>query len=193
VENCTIPEIPGIDASDAAQYGMAIEQQTRIMTHALACDLTRVGTVMPFGGQIGHTWIGIDGSHHGIAHGSEGVTADQATRTQWLIQIDRWYAERFRDFLQMLAAVPEGEGSLLDHTAVVWLHEQSNAGTHQRVDMPVVIGGGLYGTLGAGRRIDAGGVPHNALLISLAEAMGVPTPSFGDPALSNGPLAALYA
>jgi hypothetical protein len=58
--------------------------------------------------------------------------------------------------------------------------------------MPIVIAGGLHGAFETGRRIDAAEASHNGLLISLAEAMGVPTPVFGDPALSNGPLVDLY-
>jgi hypothetical protein len=190
--NCTVPTIDPVDPGTDTEYPGIIEQQFKIMTNALSCDLTRVGTLMLGAGRANHTWIGIDGSHHGIAHGSEGVTADAATREGWLIQIDRWYAERIRDFLGMLDAVPEGDGTLLDHTVVVWLHEQSNAGTHQRSDMPVVLAGGLHGTLETGRMIDGGGVPHNGMLISLAEAMGVSTPEFGEPSLSNGPFTALY-
>jgi hypothetical protein len=191
-ENCTVPTIDEIDPHDAGMYEQTCQQQLTMMTHALSCDLTRVGTLLLYGNRVGHTWLGIDGSHHGIAHGSEGVTADEATRRGWLIDIDRWYAERLRDLMTMLDSVQEGDGTLLDHTAIVWMHEQSNAGTHQRSDMPIVIAGGLHGAFTGGRRIDAGGAPHNGVLISLAEAMGVPTPEFGDPALSNGPLAELY-
>ena len=191
--NCTLPTIDPVNPDTDTEYPGIIDQQFKIMTHALSCDLTRVGTIMLSAGRANHTWIGINGSHHGIAHGSEGVTADEATRRDWLIQIDRWYAERIFDFLTMLDGIDEGDGSLLDHTVVVWLHEQTNAGSHQRTDMPVVIAGGLHGTLETGRMIDAGGVPHNGMLISLAEAMGVPTPTFGDPGLSNGPLTSLYA
>jgi hypothetical protein len=192
-DNCVVPTVDPVDAGSDAAYPAIIEQQMKIMTHALACDLTRVGTLMLGGQRINHTWIGIEGSHHGIAHGSEGVTADPDTRHEWLIAIDRWYAEQVRDFLVMLDAVPEGDGTLLDNTVVVWLHEQTSGSSHQRTDMPVVLAGGLDGTLETGRTIDAGGVPHNGLLISLAEAMGVPTAQFGDPSLSNGPLDALYA
>lgn len=190
-EACTVPMLGDIDPFAATDYDQTCAQQLTIMAHALACDLTRVGTVLLYGNKIGHPWLGIDGSHHGIAHGSEGVTADAATREGWLVEIDRWYAERFRDFLLELDAVPEGDGTLLDHTAVVWMHEQSNAASHQRSDMPIVIGGNLHGAWESGRRIDAGGQAHNALLVSLAQAMDLPTDQFGDPALGSGPLGEL--
>jgi hypothetical protein len=190
--SCSVPMIVDLDADAATEYANTCAQQLTIMSHALACDLTRVGTVLLYGNKIGHPWLGIDGSHHGISHGSEGVTADEATRVGWLVEIERWYAERFRDFLMMLDAVPEGDGTLLDHTAVVWLHEQSNAGTHQRADMPIVLAGGLHGAFETGRRIDGGGQAHNALLVSLARAMDLPTEEFGEPSLASGPLAELY-
>ena len=84
--------------------------------------------------------------------------------------------------------MPEGDGTLLDNTAVIWAHEQSNAGTHQRTDHPYVIAGSCGGAFKTGRAIHFGGAAHSGLLIALANAMGVPTDSFGDPQFSNGPL-----
>ena len=99
----------------------------------------------------------------------------------------------FADFLRLLDSFEEGDGTLLDNTAVVWMWEQSNGGTHNRRDMPIVIAGSMCGTLETGRRIDAGGTPHNGFLVSLARAMDVPTEQFGDQAYSNGPLVDLFA
>ncbi|MBC8069947.1 MAG: DUF1552 domain-containing protein, partial [Deltaproteobacteria bacterium] len=81
---CTLPTLEDIDSSAADDYDRTCAQQLTIMGHALACDLTRVGTVLLYGNKIGHPWLGLDGSHHGIAHGSEGVTADGTTREGWL-------------------------------------------------------------------------------------------------------------
>lgn len=143
---------------------------------------------------FGHPDLSIYGSHHGISHGSEGVSADENTRRGWLVQIENWYAQQMASLMAELDAIPEGDGSVLDHTTIVWMHEQSNAATHQRSDMPIVIGGGLSGSFEMGRRIDAGGKAHNQLLASLAKAMGVDVTGFGDTSLTNanGLLTELY-
>jgi len=159
----------------------------------LACDLTRVITLQWGQGasNIAFQWIGISGSHHGISHGSEGVTAGPDQRKEWLVSIEQWYAQQFTYLCQKLDAIPEGDGTVLDHTALVWCHEQSNGQTHSRKDMPYVIAGGCNGALKMGQCMNLGGVAHNNLLITLANAMDVPITSFGDPDFSKGPIATL--
>ncbi len=83
--------------------------------------------------------------------------------------------------------------TVLDHTAVLWAHEQQNGETHYRNDMPYVLAGGCGGYFKTGQQLNLGGKAHNDLLLSLAEAMGAPTPTFGDAALCTGPIAALRA
>jgi len=55
--------------------------------------------------------------------------------------------------------------------------------------MPYVLAGGMGGQIRLGRSVNYNGAAHNGLLISLANYMGVPTDSFGDPEFSAGPLA----
>lgn len=193
---CAAPDLDPVDAGSDDEVPDITTQQLRIAQMALACDLTRVMTlqVSESGSRLTHPWLGINNSHHGIGHGSEGVTASDAQRREWLIQIETWYAERFVEFLQLLDSIDEGGPghSMLDHSLVVWAHEQQSGASHNRRDMPYVLAGGLHGTVETGRRVDAGGVPHNGLLIALANLMDVPTTEFGDPAFSNGALPALW-
>lgn len=191
--NCEAPTLGNANATDSDDYPILIGQQFDIVQHALSCDLARIATVQLGGRKLHPTWIGIDHSHHGISHGSEGVTASQDQRTAWLVEIENWYAQQFASLLDRLDAVPEGDGTLLDHSLVVWLHEQSNGANHNRRNMPYVIAGGLHGSIEMGRRLDFSGVPHNRLLTSLAQAMGVPTEQFGDPQFGSAPLADFYA
>jgi hypothetical protein len=194
--SCAAPMLDPVDLGDDAQIPDVATQQFRIAQMALACDLTRVMTlqVSQSASQLTHPWLDINNSHHGISHGSEGVAATEEQRRQWLIQIETWYAERFAELLGLLDAIDEGGPgqSMLDHSLVVWAHEQQNGATHNRRDMPYVLAGGLHGTVETGRRVDAGGVPHNGLLIALANLMDVPTTEFGDPAFSSGALPELW-
>jgi hypothetical protein len=186
---CGKPALP-MPVSGFQAIGKA---QMDIIASALACDLTRVVVLLWHHGSsnLSHTWVNAPGSHHGIAHGSEGVTADAATRRRWLVQIDTWYAQQLAYLLKRLDDIPEAGGRLLDHTAVLWLHEQSDGRTHQRRDMPYVLAGGCGGYFRTGRALALGGVAHSGLLLSLAHALDVPLASFGDPAFAQGPIAAL--
>lgn len=186
---CKKPPTPPT-AGDFPTVGAA---QIKNVVAALACERTRVAVLAwSHGGSgVSHTWAGATGSHHGISHNTEGVNATGEVRLQWLVNIDTWYAKRMYDLCQALDGIPEGAGTMLDNTAVLWIHEQSNGASHQRTDMPYVLAGGCGGAFRTGRCLQFKGVAHNGLLISLAEAMGVPTPSFGDPEFSSGPLADL--
>lgn len=193
---CAAPMLDPVNEGSDGDVPDIATQQFRIAQMALACDLTRVMTlqVSESGSRLTHPWLAINQSHHGIGHGSEGVTAGEAQRTEWLLEIETWYAQRFRDLLVLLDSIDEGGPghSMLDHSLVVWAHEQQSGASHNRRDMPYVMVGGLHGTVETGRRVDAGGVPHNGLLIALANLMDVPTAQFGDPAFSNGALPELW-
>ena len=99
-----------------------------------------------------HRWLGINYNHHGISHGSEGVTASMAQRTEWLDQIELWHAQQFMYLVQKMDAINDGDGSLLDHSAVIWMHEQANGGTHGRKDHPYVLAGSCRGAFNLGYR-----------------------------------------
>ncbi len=206
--NTTVPatcRAPTLGASGSEDK--ILVQQMDIAVAALACDLTRVVTLQ-FGGGASHftyDFLGIGKSHHGISHGSEGVTATPQQRNQWLVQIETFHAQQFKYLLDKLNGIPEGSGTMLDNSLVIWNHEQQSGDNHSRRDMPYVLAGGL-GVFKMGRALDIGGrdsdggkqgvgrdsgKPHNGLLIAIANAMGVPTDAFGDRDFSQGPMAGL--
>ena len=187
---CTPPTLgPDVDFQANENFPTVGQMQMDVVAATLACDLSRVITLQWSSGasKTHHTWVGVDFTHHGVSHGSEGVTADEGTRRGWLISIENWYAQRFMELVQKLDAIPDVEGTLLDNTALVWMHEQSHGGSHSRNDMPYVLAGSCAGFFGTGRCLELGGRPHNNLLISLANAMDVPITEFGDDN-SSGPI-----
>jgi len=165
--------------------------QMDVLAMALACDLTRVASLQwsKSASQVIHRWVDVTMEHHSVAHLTS--VPDRATADEWLARIETWYAEQLAYLLRRLDAIPEGDGTLLDHTAVVWIHEQSYAHSHDRRDMPYVIAGSCGGYFRTGRCLELAGVPHNQLLVSLCHAMDVPTDQFGDPDFGSGPLAGL--
>jgi hypothetical protein len=91
-----------------------------------------------------------------------------------------------------MKAVPEGDGTLLDHTLILWANELAIGNVHSRTDAPYVLGGGAGGALRTGRFLTyAGDVPHNNLLVSLMNIMGLPDQTFGKPDWCTGPLTGL--
>ncbi len=75
---------------------------------------------------------------------------------------------------------PGGDGSMLDHTTIIWTNELGKGNSHTRNSIPfVMIGGGLG--FNTGRSLNYGNQPHNRLLLSITEAMGHPETTFGNP------------
>ena len=111
-----------------------------------------------------------------------------------LTTINAWYAGEIAWLAKRLAETPEpdGSGSLLDHTTIIWTNELGEGNSHSRDDIPwVFLGDGLGFAMG--RAADAGGVHHNRLLLALAHAMGHTTlERFGNPDFcAGGPLTGL--
>ncbi|HJL17641.1 MAG TPA: DUF1552 domain-containing protein [Sandaracinaceae bacterium LLY-WYZ-13_1] len=175
------------------------EHFARIASAALACDLTRVASIQmgqldtaefgaPAGTDVHQDWA------HNAREGAE-VPADEsaAARMQredalrWMTEYNLVHARQLAFLLDLLDSVPEGDGTLLDHTCVLWLTELST-GTHELRDMPVVMAGGCGGAFETGRYLRYAqnrpmpqrpwgpyppiGPAHSHLLVSIARAMG---------------------
>jgi hypothetical protein len=187
---CSAPSIGRDDVRDVPAVG---KDQMDMLVRALACDLTRVVTLQwsQAVSMTRMTWLGITTAHHDLSHMS---LADPSVRDA-LARINRWYAAQFAYLLAAMKAVPEGAGTLLDHSLVVWCNELSLGQVHSRRGLPYVLAGACGGALKTGRFLRYGppAPPHNDLLISICHAMGVNVATFGNPAYCHGPLPGLLS
>ncbi len=177
------------DSSKHENYAATGDLMMDMIVSALACGTTRVAS-MQWSRSVSNItlpWAGVGNDrHHDLSHEGDGNT----TAKNKLIKINTWYAERFAALLDKLKAVPEGDGTLLDHTTVVWCNELGKGNSHTRNNVPYVIAGGGTGWA-TDRYMRFDMQPHNDFLVSLSNAMGVPTQTFGNPAYCNGPLPGL--
>ncbi len=156
---------------------------------AFACNLTKVAT-MQFSRSVSGTrfpWVGVDDRHHDLSHEGDN-NADAVTK---LTTINRWYAEQFAYLCDQMKQIPEGNGTMLDNTVIVWCNELGKGNSHTRNNVPYVMAGSGGGHFQTGRFLEYNDDPHNNLLVSLCNAMGVQTNTFGNPAYCTGPLAGL--
>ncbi len=181
---------PSRDPMSEAEYGALVTAQIDLMVTALACDVTRVASLQ-FSTAVNalrFTFMGLnDQQGHSLSHAGD---SNAILQGQWEAMLT-WYSRQVAYLLERLAAVPEGDGTLLDNTLIVWTNELSRGNTHSLRDLPFVLAGGAGGALRGGRHLSYDGLPHNDLLVSLTHLMGVPEPSFGDAAFCNGPLPGL--
>lgn len=188
--NCSVPLIEDFgDLYDNDAYPLIGKLQMDMLAMALACDLTRVASLQWTTVQTGKvfTWLGQVLPHHTLSHSAP----NDLGKKKQLIDIETWHAEQLAYLLGRLDSFPEGDGTVLDNTLVLWCTDISVGNTHSRRDMPYVLAGGAGGALPTGRYVQAPGAWHNDLLVSIAHAMDLDVETFGNPAYCKGPLAAL--
>ena len=187
-----VPELTAGVMRDNDNMPQLSKMQIDLMVNAFAADFNRIAT-MQYTNSVGGAkmrWIGIDEGHHALSHepNSNEDAMDKLTR------INRWFCEQIAYLAQRLDETPEpgGEGSMLDHTTIIWTNELGEGNSHTLNNIPfVLVGGGLGFEMG--RSMKCGGVPHNRLLLSIAEGMGHPLDTFGNPDYcGDGPLTGLH-
>lgn len=189
---CAAPEPPAaLAVGDNASFPGITTAQIDMMVTALACDMTRVASL-----QCSHTvsptvptWLDIAEGHHSLSHIDDANVAGVAQ----FVAAERWFAEQFAYLVQRLADTPEADmqGSMLDNSVVVWAKEMGDSRLHTCKGVPFVLAGGASGRWKTGRYLQVGGESHGKLLVSLCQAMGLETATFGNPAGGTGPLPGL--
>ncbi len=185
--SCQRPAAPP-DLADNDEQTMAdiAALQVQLLGAAFACDLTRVASLQfsTAVNAIRYPWLDSFGSGHTLSHASD---ADSMAE---LVTRRRWMAQQLADLMTLLDGIPEGDGTALDHTLIVWGNELSQGNTHSHADIPFLLAGGAPG-LRMGRVVEYDAVPHGSLLVSIMHAMGIDAMTFGNPDFSPGPLAGL--
>lgn len=158
--------------------------QVDLLVNALETDMTRVATLQ-YTRSVGSARLkilGVEEGHHALSHESDNDKDAQ----EKLTRINTWFCEQFTYLVDRLAATPEpdGRGSLLDNTTVIWTNELGKGNSHTLDNIPfVMVGEGLGFRMGRSLKLNR--VPHNRLLMSLAHAFGHHIDSFGNPVHSH--------
>jgi hypothetical protein len=183
---CEVPMLgEQFDPGANDNFPLVSRLQIDMMVMAMACDLTRVASLLwaQAGSNIRYTWLGLGTEHHTIAHDSSDPARNQ------IASINTWHAGELAYLLDALKAVPEGEGTMLDNTLVVWGNELADGWTHAQQPSPIVLAGSAGGMLQTGRYLDFGEARHNRLLVSICNLMDLPeVTSFGELDDGSGPL-----
>jgi hypothetical protein len=145
---------------------------------AFQADLTRVATFMLAREGSGRVYreIGISDSHHPLTH-----HRGNPEMIEKVSKINRYHMEQFAYFVGKLKSIPEGEGTLLDHTMALYGSGLSDGNRHQHNDLPAVMVGRGAGTFHTGRHVRyPQDTPMANLFVSMLDSMGVETESLGD-------------
>lgn len=189
-EACVVPGVPPTEPFDDANTMDRISQrQIDLLVMSLACDVTRVGSVQYSNGR-NHTqfpWLGSMTDGHELSHAGDDLVDSW---NEWALR-EHWYCEQFAYLMQQLDAIPEGEGTMLDNTLIVWGNELAKGNTHSHYRTPFVMAGSAGGQFETGRYLQGLDQPHNNLLVSMLNLFGNDAQTFGHPEHCTGPISGL--
>jgi hypothetical protein len=159
-----------------------IREHMRLMCDIVALgfqtDKTRVATLLLCRDISGLFYPFLDArkAHHSASHDD---LSDEYER------ISRYYVSQLAYLAGRLDAMPEGDGTVLDHSCLVYLSNMWSGSKHDSTKLPLLQVGGLGGTIETGRVLDYIGQPDDdrklcSLYLSIMERMGVTAERFGD-------------
>ena len=163
------------------------EQYARLMFDlqwlAYQGDVTRVTTFMIGREFSGRTYpeIGVPDAHHPISHHLR-----DPLRMEKCAKINRHHVSLFAEYVEKLRATPDGDGSLLDHVAIIYGAGMSEGNGHVPENLPILVVGGANGRIAGGRHVKfAKGTPLANFHLSMLDRFGVRIDQHGN---STGPL-----
>lgn len=144
---------------------------------AYQADVTRV-TSMVMGRELSSLTfpqIGVPEGHHAISHhrGEADLIAKKA-------KIDTYHVELFSYFLQKMESIDDGDGTLLDHSLMLYGGGMGDGNLHGHTDLPCLLVGKLGGKFRTGRHVAYEGAPMSNLLLTLLDKVGVHLDRLGD-------------
>jgi hypothetical protein len=152
-----------------------------LMALSWQANVTRVSTFMVSRELSGMTYpqIGVHDPHHAISHHQHNPELmDKLTK------INTYHAGLFARYLEKLRSTPDGDGTLLDHSMILYGGGMSDSNVHSHDLLPLLVAGGGAGTIKGNRHIKVADHSHMSnLLVSMMEKAGVREEKFGD---SNG-------
>jgi uncharacterized protein DUF1552 len=149
-----------------------------LMALAYQTDLTRVSTFMVGREQSTRTYpeIGVPEPHHPVSHHQQ-----RPEYLEKLAKINVLHMQMFASFLEKLKATPDGDGTLLDHSIILYGSGLSNPDDHNHHDLPILLAGGGAGHVTGGRHVKCPlDTPLANLHLTVLDKMGVPLDRLGD-------------
>ncbi len=166
VERADQRDLTGIELPDAPIGELdGFDEQVKLMFDLIAlsyqANLTRVASFIMVAEGTNRTYnhIGVPDAFHPLSH-----HANDLGRLEKLVRIQRYHVERFADFLAKLDATPDGDGTLLDHSMLLYGSNMSNSDRHNNYPLPNILVGGGCGTLRGGQHIN---LPERTTLTNL--------------------------
>ncbi|WP_437635527.1 DUF1552 domain-containing protein [Sorangium sp. So ce854] len=202
----------GFGGGQATSFTAGGDMMMNLIALSMICDMNR-SIILAYPGYVTFGWDGIqhDADHHGLSHRNGSFQVGGTCKNgvlDMIAEIDAWYASKYVRLVTLLDSIAEGDGTLLDNTATMWLPELADGNAHNTNNLPIVIAGSAGGYLKQGQVVNlegrtlgtgnseadctgddtsvgfgtgssSGNVPINKLYVTLMNAVGCKAPGGG--------------
>jgi hypothetical protein len=171
-------QVPSRPAGVPFDFEEHVALMYELMALSYQANITRVITFMVSREVSNRTYtqIGVTDGHHAISHHQ-----NRAEKMAKNVLIQTFNVNQFRGFLEKLEAMPDGDGSLLDHTLLLYGSNMSNSNAHDHFPLPNLVVGGAAGKMTGGRHLKyEDHTPMTNLLVTMLDKVGVKQERLGD-------------
>jgi hypothetical protein len=170
-----------------ASYGDHARLMFDLQVLAFQGDVTRVIAFQLARETSNRTYpeVGVPDPHHPLSH-----HGNDPEKIERMSRVNRFHVSLFAEYLRRLAATPDGDGSLLDHSAILYGSGMGNPNVHDHINLPILVAGTAAGGLKAGGHFRyEKPMPLANVHLTLLDKVGVRIDKFGD---STGTVEGLF-
>lgn len=173
-------EMPDVKIPEGVPEGYEdhIRAMFDLLVLAFQTDTTRISTFMLAhdGSNRSFPEIGVPDAHHYLSHHQS-----DPQKLAKIARIDQFYLRQFGYFLDKMKSIQEGDGTLLDHSMIVFGGAIGDGNRHNHNNLPILLAGGGNGTITHGKRLLLpSDTPMTNLYLSMLDRLGVPAERVGD-------------
>jgi hypothetical protein len=175
------PPMPPSEESSgdtAASFDARLQLMFDLIAVAFQADMTRVASLMMAAetSQMTYEHAGVPEAFHPLSHHQ-----NDPEKIEKLVRIQTYHTRVFASFVAKLADLPDGDGSLLDRSLILYGSNMSDSQTHDHYPLPLAIVGGGGGTVQGGQHLRyADRTPASNVLLTMLRRAGAPAESIGD-------------
>jgi hypothetical protein len=174
LSHVNIPDTPGgIPPTFEAHINLLFD----LMAVAYQANMTRVFSFMMAAEVSGLTYnnIGVSDAFHPLSHHN-----NEQAKMERLAKIQTYHTEIFAKFLTKLQKMPDGDGTMLDHSIILYGSNMSNSNLHNHDPLPTALVGGWKSVKGGQHLKYPDQTPLANMLLTILDRAGVPEEKFGD-------------
>ena len=169
--------IPDAPKQGALPFNERIGLMFDLVALALQANMTRVFSFMMAAEVSGQTYnfIGVPDAFHPLSHHN-----NEQAKMDRLAKVQAYHTQVFAKFLDKLAKMPDGDGTMLDHSLFLYGSNMANSNAHNHYPLPTVLVGGWKTVKGGQHIVPLERTPLANVLLTMLDRVGIPQEKLGD-------------